>query len=95
MRSEETPVKTARNWSFHFSHVNCISFVSLLQGRESSILALPVASLEDSWSLWLICIAIVFLFSRIKNLEEFHLLQFGLRFSTSKNRFFRITGLHG
>ena len=54
MRSEETPVKTARNWSLHFSHVNCISFVSLLQGRESSILALPVASLEDSWSLWLL-----------------------------------------
>ena len=94
MPSEETPVKTARNWSFHFSHVNCVSFVSLLQGRESSILALPVASLEDSWSLWLLysdCIPFV----SNKNLEESHLLQFWLRFSTSKNRFFGIKGLHG
>ena len=71
MRSEETPVKTPRNWSFHFSNVNCISFVSLLQGRESSILARPAASLEDSRSLWLLYSDCIPLFSRIKNLRLF------------------------
>ena len=91
---EETPVKIARNWSCHFSRVICISFVSSLQGRESSILALPVAWLEGSWSSWLVHSDSI-PFSRLKDPGEFHLLQSGLRFSTSKSRLFGIKGLHG